>query len=123
MFSIIRDSDFNHQILMFFAMVLRDWIRQSFFTSKVKYGSELSMPVAFVLVNSDPEVEEELIEELIGIKGVKEVYSLYGIYDFVVKVEADSLEELKSIITWKIRRLRKVKTSSTMIVAQSRFVK
>ncbi len=78
------------------------------------------MPVAFVLVNSDPEVEEELIEDIIKIKGVKEVHSVYGIYDFIVKVEADSLEELKSIITWKVRRLRKIKASATMVVAQSR---
>ena len=78
------------------------------------------MPTAFVLINSDPEVEEELIEELVKIEGVKEVNSVYGIYDFIVKVEADSLEELKSAITWKIRRLRKVRTSATMIVSQSK---
>ena len=79
------------------------------------------MPIAYVLVNSDPEVEEELIEDLMKIKGVKEVHSVYGIYDFIVKVESDSLEELKTIITWKVRRLRKVKASATMMVAQSRI--
>ncbi len=78
------------------------------------------MPTAFVLVNSDPEVEEELINDLIKIEGVKEVHSVYGIYDFIVKVEAESLEELKSIITWKVRRLRKIRASTTMIVAQSK---
>jgi DNA-binding Lrp family transcriptional regulator len=77
------------------------------------------MPTAIILVNSDPEVEEEMIEDLIKVEGVKEVHSVYGIYDFVVKVESETLEELKSIITWKVRRLRKVKASTTMIVAQS----
>ncbi|MBI2938154.1 MAG: Lrp/AsnC ligand binding domain-containing protein [Thaumarchaeota archaeon] len=78
------------------------------------------MPTAFVLVNSDPEVEEELISDLIKIDGVKEVHSVYGIYDFIVKVESESLEELKAIITWKVRRLRKIRASTTMIVAQSK---
>lgn len=78
------------------------------------------MPTAFVLVNSDPEVEEELINDLIKIEGVKEVHSVYGIYDFIVKVESESLEELKAIITWKVRRLRKIRASTTMIVAQSK---
>ena len=78
------------------------------------------MPTTFVLVNSDPEAEEEIMEELIKIEGVKEVHSVYGIYDFIIKVEADSLDELKNIITWKIRRLSKVKASVTMVVAQSR---
>jgi len=83
-------------------------------------GVWFGMPVAFVLVNSDPEVEEELMEDLIGIEGVKEVHSVYGIYDFIVKVESESLDELKSIITWKIRRLRRIRASATMVVAQSR---
>jgi len=78
------------------------------------------MPVAFVLINSDPEVEEELMEDLIDVEGVREVHSVYGIYDFIVKVEADSMDELKSIITWKIRRLRRIRASATMVVAQSR---
>lgn len=78
------------------------------------------MPIAYVLVNSDPEVEEELLEDLIKVEGVKEVHSVYGIYDFIVKVEAKSLEELKDTITWKIRRLSKIKASVTMVVAQSR---
>ena len=79
------------------------------------------MPTAFVLVNSDPEVEEELLEDLINIEGVKEVHSVYGIYDFIVKVEAESMEQLKDTITWKVRRLSKVKASVTMVVAQSRI--
>ncbi len=78
------------------------------------------MPTTFVLVNSDPEAEEEIMEELIKIDGVKEVHSVYGIYDFIIKVEADSLDELKNIITWKIRRLSKVKASVTMVVAQTK---
>lgn len=78
------------------------------------------MPIAYVLVNSDPEVEEELLEDLIKVEGVKEVHSVYGIYDFIVKVEAESLEELKDTITWKVRRLSKIKASVTMVVAQSR---
>lgn len=79
------------------------------------------MPIAYVLVNSDPEAEEELMEDLIKIEGVTEVHSVYGIYDFIVKVEAKSLEELKNTITWKVRRLSKIKASVTMIVAQSRI--
>lgn len=76
------------------------------------------MPKAYVLINTDPNVEEEFIEELRGIKGVTEVSSVYGIYDFVAKVETDSMEKVKEIITWKIRRLRSIRSSVTLVAAE-----
>ncbi len=74
------------------------------------------MPKAYILINTLPEVEEEFLKELAKIKGVKEADSVYGIYDFIAKVEADSLEDVKEIITWKIRKLKDVKSSVTLVV-------
>ncbi len=76
------------------------------------------MPKAYVLINTIPEVEEEFLQELRKIEGVKEATSVYGIYDFVAKVEADNLEKVKEIITWKIRRLKDVKASVTLIAVE-----
>ena len=76
------------------------------------------MPTAYVLVNTDPEVEEEFIETAKNTPGIVEVHSLYGIYDFIVKIQVDTVEELKSTITWKIRRLPRVKSSVTMMVME-----
>jgi len=49
---------------------------------------------------------------------VKESYVVYGVYDIVAKVEADSMDKLKEIVTWKIRRLDKVRSTLTMIVVE-----
>ena len=76
------------------------------------------MPKAYVLINTVPEAEEEFLEELKKIEGVKEATSVYGIYDFVAKVEADSLEKVKEIITSKIRRLKDLRSSVTLIAAE-----
>jgi len=76
------------------------------------------MPKAYVLINTVPDVEEEFLQELRRIEGVKEATSVYGIYDFVAKVEADSLEKVKEIITWKIRRLKDVRASVTLIAVE-----
>ncbi|MEM4297137.1 MAG: Lrp/AsnC ligand binding domain-containing protein [Nitrososphaerota archaeon] len=76
------------------------------------------MPKAYVLINTVPEVEEEFLEELRKIDGVKEADSVYGIYDFIAKVEAESLEKVKEIITWKIRRLKEVRSSVTLIAVE-----
>lgn len=74
------------------------------------------VPKAYVLINTDPDVEEEFIQRLKAIEGVMEVDSVYGMYDFVAEVEADSLEKLKEIITWKLRRLENIKTTVTLLV-------
>lgn len=71
--------------------------------------------VAFVLINAELGSEEDLARELRKIEGVSEVYIVYGVYDIIAKVEADSMEKVKEIITWKIRRLPKVRSTLTMI--------
>ena len=42
---------------------------------------------------------------------------VYGVYDIVATVEAESMEKLKDTIAYKIRRLDKVRSTSSMIVA------
>jgi DNA-binding Lrp family transcriptional regulator len=78
----------------------------------------ISMPMAFVLINADLGAEEQLVKELKGIEHVKEVYVVYGVYDIVCKVEADAMEKVKETITWKIRRLDRVRSTLTMIVVE-----
>ena len=75
--------------------------------------------MAFVLINADLGAEEELVRELRNIEHVKEVYVVYGVYDIVAKIEADTMEKVKETITWKIRRLEKVRSTLTMIVVES----
>jgi DNA-binding Lrp family transcriptional regulator len=44
---------------------------------------------------------------------------VYGVYDIVAKVEADSMEKLKEVVSWSIRRLEKVRSTLTMLVVGS----
>jgi DNA-binding Lrp family transcriptional regulator len=74
--------------------------------------------MAFVLINADLGAEENLVKELKGIEFVKEVYVVYGVYDIVAKVESDTMEKVKETITWKIRRLDRVRSTLTMIVVE-----
>jgi DNA-binding Lrp family transcriptional regulator len=74
------------------------------------------MSVAFVLINSDLGAEEEIVSELNKIEGVREVYQVYGVYDIIVKIEGETMEKVKDIVTWKIRRLNRVRSTLTMIV-------
>ncbi len=81
------------------------------------------MPTAFILLNSDLGSDQEIIAKLKEVltveKGIKfEVQGVYGIYDIVVKIEADNPDHLRSIITNKIRKIEKVQSTLTMMVIE-----
>jgi len=76
------------------------------------------MASAYVLINADMGAENEVLNELKSINGVTEAYLVYGVYDLIAKVEAETMEQVKEIITWKIRRLEKVRSTLSMIVME-----
>ncbi len=76
------------------------------------------MPMAFVLINADLGAEEELVKQLKAVEHVSEVYVVYGVYDIVAKVSAETMDKVKETITWKVRRLDRVRSTLTMIVVE-----
>ena len=78
----------------------------------------LAMTMAFILINSEIAAEEDVLRELRKIEQVKEAYVVYGVYDIIVRVEAKDMEELRSIVTQRIRRIDDVRTTLTMVVAE-----
>ncbi len=78
----------------------------------------MSVPKAFVLMNAELGSEDSLVSELRKLDSVKEVYQVYGVYDVVAQVEADTMEKVKETITWKLRKLNGVKSTLTMIVME-----
>jgi DNA-binding Lrp family transcriptional regulator len=74
--------------------------------------------MAFVLINAEIGSEEEVLKELRKMEGVHEAYVVYGVYDVVAKVKADTMDKLKDIVTWHVRRLNKVRSTLTMIVIE-----
>lgn len=76
------------------------------------------MPVSYVLINIEPGSEEEVLKEVRKVPNVKDCHRIYGLYDMIAKVEADSMDGLKEIITWKIRRLPGVRSTVTTIAIE-----
>ena len=60
--------------------------------------------------------ENEVAETLIKIPEVKECHTVYGIYDTIAKVEAETLQDLKDVIYFKIRPTDSIRSTLTMIV-------
>jgi Lrp/AsnC family transcriptional regulator for asnA, asnC and gidA len=76
------------------------------------------MTLAFVLLRVELGDEPKVIQELLEINEVIESYLVYGIYDVVARVKVGSLEELEYVIDNKIRKIRNVRSTYTLITSQ-----
>ena len=77
------------------------------------------MPEAIVLLSTEVGAEEEVFKELLRIRNVIEAYIVYGVYDMVAKIRAGSHDELREVIVNRIRRIPKVRSTTTMVVVES----
>ena len=71
--------------------------------------------MAFILLISTLGFENDVLEVLKDIPGVRETFIVHGVYDVLLKVEADTMGELKELIN-KIRNVEKVRSAISMIV-------
>ena len=82
------------------------------------------MPTTYILLNSDLGSDMEIIKKIKEILNAEgklvryEVQGVYGVYDIVVKITADNMDHLRSIITNKIRKIDKVYSTLTMMVIE-----
>lgn len=76
------------------------------------------MPRAFVLINVESGSEDEVLKELKKIEGVEEAYFSYGVYDLVTKIKSDNMENLKDMVTRRVRSLNKVRSTLTLIMME-----
>ena len=82
-----------------------------------------NVPIAYVLINSDLGSDQSIIEELKQIldseSGIEYyVQGVYGVYDIILKISSDSVGELRSMITHKVRKINKVQSTLTMMVIE-----
>ena len=69
---------------------------------------------AYVLIQCDLGAEEDIIKEISDISQIKEVRGTYGIYDIFCKIDAQDKQQIDEVITKKIRRMSKIRSSVTL---------
>ena len=73
------------------------------------------MAMAYILLISTLGFEKDVLEVLKDIPGVRDTYEVHGVYDIILKVEADTMGELKELIN-NIKNAEKVRAAISMIV-------
>ena len=74
------------------------------------------MPRAFILLNVESGSEDNVLKQLKRLEAVKEAYVSYGVYDLIIRIKADTMDELKDSVTNKIRTINKVRSTLTLII-------
>jgi DNA-binding Lrp family transcriptional regulator len=76
------------------------------------------MPKAYVLLNVESGAEEVVLKQLKEISIVEEAHISYGVYDLIVKVNSDTMDKMKEDITHKIRKIKQVRSTLTLIIVE-----
>jgi DNA-binding Lrp family transcriptional regulator len=75
----------------------------------------MKMPTAYVLLNTEIGAEAQVLKALKKIEGVKDAHNLWGVYDIIAHIEANSVDKLKFIINNRIEKIGKINSKLTMI--------
>ena len=73
------------------------------------------MAIAYILINCELGSEESIIQQLKSLDGVLEVNGTFGAYDILTKIESSTVETLREIITWKIRKIDQIRSTLTLM--------
>lgn len=72
------------------------------------------METAYVLIQCDLGAEVDIIKELMKVSEIIEVRGTYGIYDIFCKIQGDSNDVLDDVITNKIRKIPRIRSTITL---------
>ena len=73
-----------------------------------------NMEKAYVLIGCELGAENEIVGKLLLLERVKDARIVYGDYDIVVEAEADTEAQMDNLITKKIRKIDKVRSTMTL---------
>jgi len=72
------------------------------------------MAVGFVLIGVEPQKERVVQDRLMKVEEVVELYPLFGEYDLIAKVEAETYDLIGEVVVAKIRTIQGVRATKTL---------
>ncbi len=85
------------------------------FTEKIREEVKKTQS-AFVFIKTEPASMPEVLKKLRAVEGVEEAEMVYGVYDIVAEVKAETMNSLMQIIAYSIRRIDNVCETQTLLV-------
>lgn len=73
---------------------------------------------AYIMLNVKTGSEDEICQELVKYEEVKEVSTVYGQYDAIVKVNVKDMKQLDNFIMTKLRGITNILLTATMLISK-----
>ena len=74
--------------------------------------------MAYVLKTTETGTIKSVLQSLKKMDCITETYMVYGVYDILAVVKAETMDKLREIVTWDLRSLDSVRSTLTMIVVE-----
>lgn len=74
------------------------------------------MKIAHILVTCEDE-RDDILEEMKSIREVREIKKTFGAYNAVIRIEAESIQKIKRIMSDKIRNKPGILSTLTLVSA------
>jgi DNA-binding Lrp family transcriptional regulator len=76
------------------------------------------MTSAFLFINAEILFIDDVTNKLKGVPEITDVYKVQGIYDIIARINSDTEEKLKELVSERIRRIDKITGTVTVIIAK-----
>jgi DNA-binding Lrp family transcriptional regulator len=76
------------------------------------------MTSAFLFINAELLFIEDVLNKLKEVPEIVDVYKVQGIYDIIARVNSDTEEKLKELVSERIRRIDRITGTVTVIIAK-----
>jgi DNA-binding Lrp family transcriptional regulator len=76
------------------------------------------MAIGYVLINTAVATEREVYSELLKVKEIVELSSLFGEFDLIAKVESSDFNALGRVVVGMIRSIKGVTDTKTLVAIE-----
>jgi len=73
---------------------------------------------AYILINTEKSMEQEIYDNILGLEEISSANIIFGEWDILAKLNIENPEALGTFVLDKIRSIKGVTLTSTLIVAK-----
>lgn len=73
--------------------------------------------LAYMLIQVEHSTIDKVSQRLMKFKEITDLHHLYGEFDIIAKIKAENQAHLQDFITNKIRKIKQIKTTQTLITS------
>ena len=72
------------------------------------------------MINIDDDIDDDMVlAQLRKIEGISEAYKVSGIYNILVKVEAQTMDKVVKVVNYKLKNLKNIQSTLSMVATKT----